>query len=72
MTMEKMVIFHNLLDENLRPAMGRWFRRSHVPDVLTLCPWTKPVSDVPAGGSQAYSFLRIYAQEADILNFVMY
>ena len=25
MTMEKMVIFHNLLDENARPAMERWF-----------------------------------------------
>ena len=35
MPMEKMVIFHNLLDENARPAMERWFRRSHVPDVLT-------------------------------------
>lgn len=40
MTMEKMVIFHNLLDENHRPAMERWFRRSHVPDVLTQHPWT--------------------------------
>lgn len=39
MTMEKMVIFHNLLDENMRPAMERWFRRSHVPDVLTQFPW---------------------------------
>lgn len=38
MTMEKMVIFHNLLDENARPAMERWFRRSHVPDVLTQYP----------------------------------
>ena len=38
--MEKMVIFHNLLDENARPAMERWFRRSHVPDVLTHYPWT--------------------------------
>lgn len=24
MPMEKMVIFHNLLDENARPAMERW------------------------------------------------
>ena len=40
MTMEKMVIFHNLLDENARPAMERWFRRSHVPDVLAQYPWT--------------------------------
>ncbi|SHJ40941.1 hypothetical protein [Parasporobacterium paucivorans] len=40
MTMEKMVIFHNLLNENHRPAMERWFRRSHVPDVLTQYPWT--------------------------------
>ncbi|MCD8149416.1 MAG: hypothetical protein LUE92_07615 [Clostridiales bacterium] len=40
MVMEKMVIFHNLLDENVRPAMERWFRRSHVPDVLTQYPWT--------------------------------
>lgn len=40
MPMEKMVIFHNLLDENARPAMERWFRRSHVPDVLTQYPWT--------------------------------
>lgn len=40
MTMEKMVVFHNLLDENARPAMERWFRRSHVPDVLTQFPWT--------------------------------
>ena len=40
MTMEKMVSFHNLLDENARPAMERWFRRSHVPDVLTQYPWT--------------------------------
>ena len=35
-----MVVFHNLLDENARPAMERWFRRSHVPDVLTQYPWT--------------------------------
>lgn len=38
--MEKMVVFHNLLDEDARPAMERWFRRSHVPDVLTQYPWT--------------------------------
>lgn len=38
--MEKMIIFHNLLDENARPAMERWFRRAHVPDVLTQYPWT--------------------------------
>lgn len=38
--MEKMVIFHNLLDENARPALERWFRRSHVPEVLVQCPWT--------------------------------
>ena len=37
--MEKVVIFHNLADENMRPAMERWFRRAHVPDVLTQYPW---------------------------------
>lgn len=55
MPMEKMVIFHNLLDENARPAMERWFRRSHVPDVLTQYPWTnrylmyRPVPAPPRG-----------------------
>lgn len=40
MQMDKMVIFHNLTDENYRPAMERWFRRCHVPDVLVQFPWT--------------------------------
>lgn len=40
MTMEKMLIFHNLKEENMRPALERWFRRYHVPDVLTQYPWT--------------------------------
>lgn len=40
MTMEKMVIFHNLLDENARPALERWFRHRHVPDVMVQFPWT--------------------------------
>ena len=35
-----MIVFHNLLDENARPAMERWFRRYHVPEVLTQYPWT--------------------------------
>lgn len=35
MQMDKMTVFHNLLDENARPAMERWFRRSHVPDVVS-------------------------------------
>lgn len=38
--MEKMVIFHNILDENARPALERWFRRYHVPEVLVQYPWT--------------------------------
>lgn len=38
--MQKMVIFHNLLDENARPALERWFRQRHVPEVLVQCPWT--------------------------------
>ncbi|MBQ9815297.1 MAG: hypothetical protein IJM53_06345 [Lachnospiraceae bacterium] len=40
MQMEKMVIFHNIDSVNHIPAMERWFRRYHVPDVLTQYPWT--------------------------------
>ena len=40
MKMMKMVIIHKLKDENDRPAMERWFRRYHVPDVLAAwAPW---------------------------------
>lgn len=38
--MQKMVIFHNLLEENARPALERWFRQRHVPEVLVQYPWT--------------------------------
>lgn len=40
MQMEKMVIFHRLNDENMRPALERWFRKNHIPDTLTQTPWT--------------------------------
>ncbi len=37
--MSKLVIIHDLKDENDRPALERWFRRYHVPEVLTQTPW---------------------------------
>lgn len=40
MEMSKLVIIHDLKDENDRPALERWFRRYHVPEVLTQSPWT--------------------------------
>ena len=40
MEMSKLVIVHDLHDENDRPALERWFRRYHVPEVLTQTPWS--------------------------------
>ena len=40
MQMDKMAIFYNLLAENARPALERWFRHSHVSDVLVQYSWT--------------------------------
>ena len=40
MEMSKLVITPDLKDENDRPAPERWFRRYHVPEVLTHTPWT--------------------------------
>lgn len=39
MEMSKLVIIHNLKEENDFPALERWFRRYHVPEVLTSTPW---------------------------------
>lgn len=66
MQMDKMVIFHNLLDENARPAMERWFRRSHVPDVLVQFPWTvryllyRPVPAPPGAENEGLYTYRIH------------
>jgi hypothetical protein len=38
--MSKLVVIHNLKDENDRPALERWFRRYHVPEVLAQGPAT--------------------------------
>ncbi|MCH3916795.1 MAG: hypothetical protein LKE40_04905 [Spirochaetia bacterium] len=40
MAMSKLLIIHNLKDFNALPALERWFRRYHVPEVLTQYPWT--------------------------------
>jgi hypothetical protein len=40
MEMSKLVIIHDLKDENARPALERWFRRYHVPEVIAQGPWT--------------------------------
>lgn len=40
LTMEKLLIFHNLADENARPAIERWFRRYHVHEVQMQTPWS--------------------------------
>ena len=66
MEMEKMVIFHRLTDENLRPATERWFRRYHVPEVLCQYPWTvryllyRPVPPPPGGEDFALYDYRIH------------
>ncbi|MBR3004335.1 MAG: hypothetical protein IKH67_04615 [Lachnospiraceae bacterium] len=40
LTMEKLLIFHNLNDEDTRPALERWFRRYHIHEVQMQKPWT--------------------------------
>jgi hypothetical protein len=40
MEMSKLVVIHDLKDENDRPALERWFRRHHVPEVLAHGPAT--------------------------------
>ncbi len=39
MTMTKLVVLHHLPDNNDRPALERWFRRHHCPEVLAQAPW---------------------------------
>lgn len=38
-TMTKLVVLHHLPDNNDRPALERWFRRHHCPEVLAQAPW---------------------------------
>ncbi|MBE2245001.1 MAG: hypothetical protein IAE86_19775 [Burkholderiaceae bacterium] len=35
----KLVVLHDLLSNNDRPALERWFRRQHCPEVLAQAPW---------------------------------
>lgn len=39
MAMTKLVVLHHLPDNNHRPALERWFRRHHCPEVLAQAPW---------------------------------
>jgi hypothetical protein len=39
MPMTKLVVLHHLPDNNDRPALERWFRRHHCPEVLAQAPW---------------------------------
>lgn len=71
--MQKMVVFHRLTNERQRPALERWFRRQHVPDVLVQAPWMvryllyRPVPPPP--GAEAYACYNYRIHENWALDF---
>ncbi len=67
MELTKMVLFHNLSDEDDRPMLERWFYRYHVPEVMQQTPWMirycmfRPVP--PPKGAEAFNYMNYRVHE---------
>lgn len=66
MEMSKLLIIHELNNENDRPALERWFNRYHAPEVMTQAPWTvryvmfRPVPCPPGAEDFGYYGYRVH------------
>lgn len=66
MTMTKLVIIHHLEEPNDLPALERWFRQHHCPEVLSQVPWTvryviyRVIPPPPGGEIYGYFNYRVH------------